>query len=186
MTLGGRDPSEGPPLSRPGPTLARHAGAGSVVGVVEQDGQRLSIVVQARPGRRDRIKGCARGGCRWPCADYRADAGRGRYQTNRRPRTLQRTAECPARWSRLRGHRLAKAKGPDGWLSQPWLEPWHQEQHRWSEDYARKAPEWEERNWLVASMPPDVRAAYDAAEKASHDQLTRPWNCPQLSWKSYA
>jgi hypothetical protein len=28
-----------------------------------------------------------------------------------------------------------------------------------------------ERNSLVASMPPDVRAAYDAAQKASHDQL---------------
>jgi hypothetical protein len=71
----------------------------------------------------------------------------------------------------MRGPRLAKARRPDWWLSQPWLEPWHQEQHRWSEDYARKAAEWEERNWLVASMPPDVRAAYDAAQKASHDQL---------------
>ena len=29
----------------------------------------------------------------------------------------------------------------------------------------------EERNSLVAFMPPDVRAAYDAAQKASHDQL---------------
>ena len=71
----------------------------------------------------------------------------------------------------MRGPRLAKARGPDWWLSQPWLEPRHQEQHRWSEDYARKAAEWEERNWLVASMPPDVRAAYDAAQKAGHDQL---------------
>ena len=71
----------------------------------------------------------------------------------------------------MRGPRLAKARGPDWWLGQPWLEPWHQEQHCWSEDYARKAAEWEERNWLVASMPPDMRAAYDAAQKASHDQL---------------
>jgi hypothetical protein len=31
-------------------------------------------------------------------------------------------------------------------LSQPWFEPWHQEQHRWSEDYARKAAEREERS----------------------------------------
>jgi hypothetical protein len=71
----------------------------------------------------------------------------------------------------MRGPRLAKARRPDWSLSQPWLEPWHQEQHRWSEDYARKAAEWEERDWLVASMPPDVRAACDAAQKASHDQL---------------
>ena len=70
----------------------------------------------------------------------------------------------------MRGPRLAKARGLDWWLSQPRLEPWHQEQHRWSEDYAGKAAEWEERNWLVASMPPDVRAACDAAQKASHDQ----------------
>jgi hypothetical protein len=47
----------------------------------------------------------------------------------------------------MRGHRLAKARGPDWWLSQPW----HQEQHRWSEDYARKTAEREERNSLVAS-----------------------------------
>jgi hypothetical protein len=94
----------------------------------------------------------------------------------------------PARWSgwpyarhagpAVRGPRLAKARGPDWRLSQPWLEPWHQEQHRWFEDYARKAAEWEERNWLVASMPPDVRAAYDAAQKASHDQL---YQAPGLS-----
>ena len=71
----------------------------------------------------------------------------------------------------MRGHRRARARRPDWWLSQPWFEPWHQEQHRWSEDYARKAAEREERNWLVASMPPDVRAACDAAQKASHDQL---------------
>jgi hypothetical protein len=78
----------------------------------------------------------------------------------------------------MRGPRLAKARGPDWWLSQPRLEPWHQEQHRWFEDYARKAAEWEKRNWLVASMPPDVRAACDAAQKASHDQL---YQAPGLS-----
>jgi hypothetical protein len=46
----------------------------------------------------------------------------------------------------MRGHRRAKARGPGWWLGQPWFEPWHQEQHRWSEDYARKAAEREERS----------------------------------------
>lgn len=64
-----------------------------------------------------------------------------------------------------------QARGPGWWLSQPWFELWHQEQHRWSEDYARMASEREARNSLVASMPPDVRAAYDAAQKASYEQL---------------
>jgi hypothetical protein len=70
----------------------------------------------------------------------------------------------------MRGHR-ARARGPDWQGSQPWLEPWHQERHRWSEDYAQKAAEREERSSLVASMPPDVPAAYGAGQKASHDQL---------------
>jgi len=140
---------------------------------VEQDGQRLSVVVQARLGRRDRVKGCARGGCRWPCADYRADAGyaaAGARPTgdparcSGRPNARHAGPACAATaWPR--------PGDPDGWLSQPWLEPRCQEQHRWSEDYAREAAEWEEGNWLVASMPPDVRVAYDAAQKASHDQL---------------
>jgi hypothetical protein len=133
--------------------------------VVEQDGKRLSIVVQARLGRRDRIKAVLAvgvGGHALTIALMRAYAAAGTRPTG-----------GPARCSgwpyarhagpAMRGPRLAKARGPDWWLSQPWLEPWHQEQHRWSEDYARKAAEWEERNWLVASMPPDVRAAYDAA-----------------------
>ena len=44
-----------------------------------------SLCRHARPSRSR--QGCARGGCRWPCADYRADAGlcRGRYQADRRP-----------------------------------------------------------------------------------------------------
>jgi hypothetical protein len=35
-------------------------------------------------------------------------------------------------------------------------------------------------------MPPDVRAACDAAQKASHDQLYQALGCPQVSWKSFA
>jgi hypothetical protein len=46
----------------------------------------------------------------------------------------------------MRGRRRARARGPGWWLGQPRFEPWHQEQHRWSEDYARKAAEREERS----------------------------------------
>jgi hypothetical protein len=46
----------------------------------------------------------------------------------------------------MRGHRRARARGPDWQGSQPWFEPWHQERHRRSEDYARKPAEREERS----------------------------------------
>jgi hypothetical protein len=41
------------------------------------------------------------------------------------------------------------------------------------------ASEREERNSLVASMPPDVRA-FDAAQKASHDQLHQVLELPTV------
>ena len=89
------------------------------------------------------------------------------------------TRSCPLKVQGARSRSRRDARPPPGQgrgdrtggAASPWFEPWHQEQHRWSEDYARKAVERGERNSLVASMPPDLRAAYGAAQKASHDQL---------------
>jgi hypothetical protein len=64
---------------------------------------------------------------------------------DRQPFMLHR--EVPgASGAAMRGHRRARAGGPAWWLSLPWFEPWHQGQHRWSEDYARKAAGREERS----------------------------------------
>jgi hypothetical protein len=71
----------------------------------------------------------------------------------------------------MRSHRRARARGPGWWRSQPWFEPWHQQQHRWSEDYARKAAEREERCLAGGVHAAEGRAACGAVQKASHDQL---------------
>jgi hypothetical protein len=71
----------------------------------------------------------------------------------------------------MRGHRRAKARGPGWWLSQPWFEPWRQEQYRWSEDYARKAAQREERCLAGGVHAVQGRAACGPVQKASHDQL---------------
>ena len=71
----------------------------------------------------------------------------------------------------MRGHRRARARGRGWWLGQPWFEPWHREQHRWSEDYARKAAGREER-CLAGGVHAAGRAGrLRAVQKASHDQL---------------
>jgi hypothetical protein len=75
----------------------------------------------------------------------RKSSYRSRYQADRQPFMLHR--EVPgASGAAMRGHRRARAGGPAWWLSLPWFEPWHQGQHRWSEDYARKAAGREERS----------------------------------------
>jgi hypothetical protein len=85
---------------------------------------------------------------------------------------LQQTASCPEPLAPPCAATAGPGPGGRGWwLGQPRFEPWHQQQHRWSEDYARKAAGREERCLAGGVHAAEGRAACGAVQKASHDQL---------------
>lgn len=80
---------------------------------------------------------------------------------------------------RQAGARLRRKHGWYWWKHQPWYAPWAAERVAWHEQWERDRPEREreaqaereqaeakreERRALLASMPPDVRRAFDEAE----------------------
>lgn len=90
---------------------------------------------------------------------------------------------------RKAGQRLRERHGPHWWKQQPWYPDWVAAKVAWHEEWEAGRPERErkaaeeragrdrqraEREQLVASMPPDVRRAYEQAEaKGRRESLER-------------